>query len=193
MSMKSFSYLFAVSAVGLLLNCGVSAEPKQETTTSATEATELGKDQLNNDKKNVENSSPEAQKPKNLWDKIKGVGQEAFEGGKKGVKSVQKTLSESRDSRAATKMTALGHYSLIDTWIPSKIGATFSYNPNADVSYEIEYSRGSMSFDFLVIKDFGTITDQRLSVLKRSFSGNDSFHYLKNLLCDMFVASYLHA
>lgn len=71
---------------------------------------------------------------------------------------------------------ALLTYSPIDLLIPSKIGASFGYMESADKIWEFEYLRGSLSAPF-VVGDLGKMTDERVSVMKRSYSGSNSFNF----------------
>lgn len=83
----------------------------------------------------------------------------------------------SRQLREAHSHNLLVNYSFFDTWIPGKYGATYAFNANANGSWELEYLRGSISVP-LFIEDLGKITDQRLTLMYRSFSQRNSFSFL---------------
>ena len=71
---------------------------------------------------------------------------------------------------------ALANYSPIDLLIPSKYGFTLGYINNADKTWEFEYLRGSISVPF-IIEDLGKMTDERFSVIGRSYFGSNSFNF----------------
>src|SRR5690606_30674611 len=68
-----------------------------------------------------------------------------------------------------------GNYSPLDLLIPSKYGGTIGYTQNADTSWEFEYLKGSVSVPFLV-DDLGKMTDERFSIIRRSYLGSNSFN-----------------
>lgn len=88
------------------------------------------------------------------------------------------SLSQSRQRREETKYFAYLNYAPLDLIIPSKIGVTLGLNLGADKSWELEYLRGSFSVP-VFIADIGSITEQRISLTKRSFFGSNSLniHY----------------
>lgn len=83
----------------------------------------------------------------------------------------------SRQLREQNSQNFLVNYSLIDTWIPGKYGVSYAWNISPNGSWEIEYLRGSISVPF-IIDDLGKITDQRLTLMYRSFSQRNSFSFL---------------
>lgn len=83
----------------------------------------------------------------------------------------------SRELRKQNSHSILVNYSLIDTWIPGKYGVSYAYTPNPSGSWELEYLRGSLSVPFF-IEDLGRITDQRLTLMYRSFSERNSFSFI---------------
>jgi hypothetical protein len=82
---------------------------------------------------------------------------------------------ETRGWRAMSHYQVLGNFAYLDLLIPAKLGLSLSYNRDADRTYELEYVRGSVSVPFLV-KDLGAMTDQRLTLMKRSYFGGNSFN-----------------
>ena len=84
--------------------------------------------------------------------------------------------SGSRKRRGDQSYALLANYSLFDLIIPSKVGFTASYVPDADTTWEMEYLRASLSVPFLV-EDIGKMTDQRFSITRRSFLGKNSFNF----------------
>lgn len=91
------------------------------------------------------------------------------------TEQVSKTLSETRERREKADYFALANYSPLDLLIPSKYGFTLGYIESADKTWEFEYLRGSISVPFIV-EDLGKMTDERLSVIGRSYFGGNSFH-----------------
>lgn len=91
-------------------------------------------------------------------------------------KQIDKAVSGSRKRRGLESFVVLGNYSFFDLIIPSKIGLTAGYTETADTTWEIEYLRASLSVPFLV-DDIGKMTDQRWSIIRRSFLGKNSFNF----------------
>ena len=89
-------------------------------------------------------------------------------------------LAQTRQWRVDRRYSAIGTFSFFDLIIPSKLGLTAAYNRDVDQTYEFEYMRGSATVPF-VIKDLGGITDQRFTLLKRSYFGNNSFNLIYGL------------
>nr|WP_295901266.1 hypothetical protein [uncultured Bdellovibrio sp.] len=84
-------------------------------------------------------------------------------------------LRESRQRRSENKYYVLGNYAPLDLILPSKIGVTAGLNDGAEKSWELEYLRGSFGVP-VFIADLGSITEQRISLTKRSFFGNETFN-----------------
>ncbi len=80
-----------------------------------------------------------------------------------------------RVRRENTKAFLLLTYSPIDLLIPGKYGVTLGMNGEGDRTWEFEYLRGSLSAPF-VLKDLGSMTDQRFSLIGRSYFGGNSFN-----------------
>jgi hypothetical protein len=80
-----------------------------------------------------------------------------------------------KSNRTNSKFEGLLIYSPIDLIIPSKFGLTFGYIENANSVWQLEYVRGSLSAPFF-LSDLGKMTDQRLSLLRRSFMQTNSFY-----------------
>ncbi len=70
---------------------------------------------------------------------------------------------------------ALANYSPVDLLVPSKYGFTLGYANDPDKTWEFEYLRGSINVPF-IIEDLGKMTDERFSVIKRSYSEGSSFN-----------------
>lgn len=104
---------------------------------------------------------------------------------KETVDKAKAILNQTRAWRDQNNWTVLGNYSFFDLIIPSKIGATAAYNDGPDKTYELEYLRGSLNVPFLV-DDLGGMTDQRLTLMKRSFFGANSFNLSYGLSYMMF-------
>ncbi len=84
-------------------------------------------------------------------------------------------LPDSRLNRQASTVYGLVTYSPIDLLIPSKLGVTIGYIKSPDSTWELEFVRGSVSAPFF-FTDIGSITDQRISVLNRSYLQTNSFY-----------------
>ncbi len=91
------------------------------------------------------------------------------------AQKVENVLQNTRTRRAQNDYLGLINYAPLDLIIPSKIGFTLGLIRDADTSWELEYLRGSVSVPFL-IDDLGSMTDQRISVIRRSYFGGNSFN-----------------
>lgn len=118
-------------------------------------------------KTNKEDSKP-LQQEETLLEKTEQIVQET-------TQTVSDKLSETKGLRAQSKYYIIGNYSLMDLIIPSKYGVTVGKTMNVDKTWEIEYLRGSVSVPFL-IKDLGQMTDERISIMGRSYFGSNSFN-----------------
>jgi hypothetical protein len=67
------------------------------------------------------------------------------------------------------------NYSPFDLLIPSKYGFTLGYIKSKEKTWEFEYLRGSISVPFIV-EDLGKMTDERFSLMARSFFGGNTFN-----------------
>jgi hypothetical protein len=85
-------------------------------------------------------------------------------------------LGGAQERRAKASTIVLGNYSPIDLLIPGKIGLTVGWIQDVDRTLELEYLRGSISVPF-IIEDLGKMTEQRISLIRRSFMGNNSFNF----------------
>lgn len=92
------------------------------------------------------------------------------------IPSANSSEETSSTYREKYNQSLLGTYSLLDMWIPGKWGVSYSYHPSANGSFEIEYLRGKLSP--FIFEELGTITDQRLTLMYRSYSQRNSFNFL---------------
>jgi hypothetical protein len=93
-------------------------------------------------------------------------------------KAFQETKSffaQTRGRREGADYFGLLNYSGLDLIIPSKIGGTIGLIQNASYSWEIEYLRGSVSVPW-IIDDLGSMTDTRISLVRRSYALRNSFN-----------------
>lgn len=81
----------------------------------------------------------------------------------------------SRETRLDKTFFALGTFSYFDMILLAKIGATIGLNRDADTSWELEYLRGSLAVPIFGY-DLGSVTDERLSLVRRSYFGGNSFN-----------------
>lgn len=89
---------------------------------------------------------------------------------------VTQILLETKDRRASSDYIAMLNYSPFDLLIPSKIGFTLGFICNVDQIWEFEYLKGSVSVPF-IIEDLGSMTDERFSIIGRSFLARNSFNF----------------
>lgn len=81
------------------------------------------------------------------------------------------TAPEHRD-----RFSVLLGYAPIDLLLPSKVGGSFTWNRDDQLSYEVEYMGANLSVPF-VVDDLGSFKDRRISVTQRAFRGRTSFHF----------------
>ena len=91
------------------------------------------------------------------------------------LKELQMMGLESKAHRENSKFLVLGSFAWIDPIIPGKIGFTAGYLPNSNTSFELDYLRGSVALPGF-LSYLGSITDQRVSLLSRSYFGSNSFN-----------------
>lgn len=79
-------------------------------------------------------------------------------------------------SRAVNSATVLLHYSSFDLVLPSKMGATIAWHKDGNVLYELEYLSSSVSAPY-VVSDLASMSETRVSLLKRNFSSGGTFNW----------------
>lgn len=67
-------------------------------------------------------------------------------------------------------------YSPLDLLIPNKWGAKFGGETPGELAWEVEYLRGSLQTPF-IIADLGRMTDERYSLIFRSYGQRKSFNF----------------
>lgn len=92
------------------------------------------------------------------------------------VPSEKRDMVETLEAKKNSDYFALVNYSPIDLLIPSKLGLTVGYIVSEEKTWEFEYLRGSISVPFIV-EDLGKMTDERYSVIARSYSAGNSFNF----------------
>ncbi len=91
------------------------------------------------------------------------------------AQKVEKSLETTRTRREQKDYLGLINYAPLDLLIPSKLGLTLGLIRDGNTSWELEYLRGSVSVPF-VVDDLGSMTDQRISLIRRSYFGRNSFN-----------------
>lgn len=91
------------------------------------------------------------------------------------AQKAEQAVQNSRWRRSQKDYLGLINYSPLDLLIPSKLGVTVGLLRDTDTSWELEYLRGSVSVPFFV-EDLGSMTDQRISLIRRSYFGKNSFN-----------------
>lgn len=137
--------------------------------------------------KEHDSNESNSNREKSLWQKTQEKGKNLLKAGEREAEKVSENFGGTRTRREQSRHQILGTYSLLDTWIPSKWGASYAFTPSPRGSWEIEYLRGTLSIPF-IIEDFGKITDQRLSVFYRSYSDRNSFSFLYGINYSSFKA-----
>ena len=94
---------------------------------------------------------------------------------------IEKIQAQSLLSRQEARASVLVHFAPYDLLLPGKIGATVGWHrDNGHTLYEFEYLRAKMSVPAL-IDDIGSLTEQRFSLTRRSFSHRESFNWFWGL------------
>jgi len=70
------------------------------------------------------------------------------------------------------------NYSYFDLILPSKYGFSLGYIESPKDTYEFEYLRASVSIPVSVVKDLGSFSEVRMSLMDRHFFGEGTFNGL---------------
>ncbi len=92
------------------------------------------------------------------------------------VEALTDALSETKSRRQNADYFALLNYSPIDMLLPSKLGASFGWNSDVSKTYELEYLHSGISASWL-LADFGSMSDDRISIMARSYASRNSFQF----------------
>lgn len=130
---------------------------------------------VSSEKKDLPIEQPDEQQAK-IENTDKSVLDKAGEVAKETTEQVTKTLAETKIRRGKADYFVLVSYSPIDFLIPSKKGITLGLIRDADKTWEFEYLSGSISVP-LVVEDLGKMSDERISIIGRSYFGNNSFNF----------------
>lgn len=84
-------------------------------------------------------------------------------------------VTDTKLRRSETSYLAQLIYSPFDLLIPSKYGLSVGWHESVNAVWELEYLRGSLSVPIL-IDDLGNMTDQRVSIVRRSYFKTNSFN-----------------
>lgn len=82
---------------------------------------------------------------------------------------------KSRISRGTSDVTAHLIFSPLDLFIPKKIGASVGWIESASRTWEFEYLRGKISAPSF-LEDLGKMTDEKISIMARSYFSKNSFN-----------------
>lgn len=128
-------------------------------------------------------------------DASKGFGQETLDGSIP-QKSAEVGLEESNLASLMPSQSArinrsnhlLLNASPIDTWIPFKYGVTIGKTFSKSFAVDLQYLRATLTPPEL-LADIGRITEQRLSLLIRSYGDRNSFNFIYGLAYSKFDLS----
>lgn len=112
-----------------------------------------------------------------IIEKVKNEGNKALEKTKESIKDIKKSTTPTKDIREDKKWMALASYSLIDLWLPSKLGLNLVYQQSKKSSWEFEWLHSSIPLN-AIIDDIGKMSEDRYSLLYRSYGDKNSFHWL---------------
>ncbi len=104
----------------------------------------------------------------------------ALQWGRGAVESVNRTMGRSRLNRLSNDHAIVVNYSLIDTWIPAKYGLAYSYFPSPESTWELDWNHSSLGVGALSV-NFAEMTEDRISLMKKSFSKRNSFYWAYGL------------
>lgn len=93
-----------------------------------------------------------------------------------GVEKIAEDSKDTRYRRSLNQYYALGNFAPFDLLIPSKYGVTLGVISDPGKTWEFEYLRGSISIPYLV-EDLGKMTDERYSLIARSYGDGNSFNF----------------
>lgn len=113
---------------------------------------------------------------KSTWEKIKETGNDVLEKTKETAEKASEQYNLISLYRGKRTWVITGNYSYFDLIVPGKYGVTVGYVKDAGNTYEIDYMRGSLGFGWLGI-DIGSITEQRLALLWRSYNQRNTFNF----------------
>lgn len=99
---------------------------------------------------------------------------------------VNNELNSSRSRRAADDYLIGLNYSWFDMILPGKYGITLGSIQGAKTTWELEYLRGTLA---IAVDDIGSMTDERISLIRRSFGERNSFNFFYGLDYFNFEAS----
>lgn len=124
----------------------------------------------------IEVKKEEVKEP-SLGEKSEAVMEKTKEVAIETTEKVTTELAETRIRREQSDYFALLNYSPLDLLIPSKIGGTLGIiTKEGTKSWELEYLRGKMSVPF-IIEDLGSLTDEKISLIRRSYGASNSFNF----------------
>lgn len=90
--------------------------------------------------------------------------------------AVSEVLSGSRAYRGASTFVVNGAYSPLDLIIPNKFGGSVGWIASPEITTEFEYLTAKIAAPGL-ISDLGEVSEQRASLLVRSFGKRETFHF----------------
>ena len=108
--------------------------------------------------------------------KKEGLLEDASDAVSKATDKAVGVLAETRQRRTDSDYYILGNYAPLDLILPGKYGVSLGSIRTADVSWEFEYLHGSVAVPFL-IEDLGSMSDDRFSLIRRSYFGSNSFNF----------------
>lgn len=85
-------------------------------------------------------------------------------------------LGQSQMNRAKKSHSVYGHYTFIDTWMPSKKGLSYTYIEDSSVSWDLSWDHGSLGLGWF-LSDISKIEEDRITLLRTSYSERNSFYF----------------
>jgi hypothetical protein len=126
-------------------------------------------------------ATPAQASPKNNYvEKINKGAQKATDFGKKSFEKINALQKQTTLLRGQRPHNIMATYSGPATWIPGKLGISYTYSPTTIGSWELSYARGKISAPYF-IDDIGSVSDSHLSLLYRSYSRRNSFSFIYGL------------
>lgn len=125
------------------------------------------------------------------WNKASEKSGEYWNKATEKAEQTNKALTGEKSSkqwREESNYVILANYSVYDLLVPGKKGLTLGVNHSSEKTWELEYLKGDISGPS-AFKQLGSIEEQRISLLSRSFSTRNSFSGFFGLSWNSFEVS----
>ncbi|MCO5114319.1 MAG: hypothetical protein M9899_09090 [Bdellovibrionaceae bacterium] len=150
----------------------------QVDTQTSTRLPAQSQNQIQKPDQDYDQSRSDVPTPKVLQQKSLNV-QGAVDAAQGAVNYVSNVIGESKVRRANSDWLVLVNYSPIDILLPNKYGLTLGWIVDPSTTYELEYVRSDVSIFF---DEIGSLSEERISLLKRSYKSRNSLNITYGLV-----------